>query len=222
MRVCRLLAVFLCSLWKTMIPASDAVITTDLFFALPHIPRANVEMVIPYAKSTVMCFGACASRQPSCQGFVVNGADLAKPCKLLIGLNGVKIPATPRVKAYVTRIIDGQVIHYDTTLRNWIDASTYCASLKKQLIRPATVIANAAVLEAMNLLYMFVGATTDLAAPNFVRDLYDNQQMPVTWATWRKYLGSPKVYLGFVQGAFEDLNDSWIPDATVTVCMPKP
>ncbi|XP_064079648.1 uncharacterized protein LOC135196787 [Macrobrachium nipponense] len=222
MRACRLLVVFLCTLWKTMIPASDAVITNNRFFALPHIPTANVEMVLPYAKSTLQCFGACASHQPSCQGFVVNSVDLTQPCKLLIGLTGLKNAATPNTKAYVTRIIDGQVIHYNATRRTWADANAYCAGLNKQLIRPATVIANAVVLEAMNPLYIFVGALTDLADPNLVRDLYDNQQLGVTWASWRRYLGDPKKYMAYVEGAFEDINDYWTPSATGTICMPKP
>ncbi|XP_066981582.1 uncharacterized protein [Macrobrachium rosenbergii] len=221
MRALGLLVVFLCTLWKMMIPASDAVITVNSFFALPHIPRANVEMVIPSAKGTLRCFAACTSRQPSCQGFVVNGADLTQPCTLLIGLNGQKIPTTSMVKAYVTRIIDGQVIYYDTAPRNWSDAFALCAGLNKQLIRYSTVISNSVVLEAMNPLYMFVAALTDTVSTNSVRDFYNNALMSGNWVSWRSYMGPPRLYVSFVQGALEDINDFWIPDATVTICMPK-
>ncbi|XP_066987450.1 uncharacterized protein [Macrobrachium rosenbergii] len=219
MRAWWLLVVFLCTLWKAMTPASGVVMTINRFFALPHIPRANVEMVIPSAKSTLLCFGACASLQPSCQGFIVNGVDLTQPCTLLIGLNGTKTPATYKVKAYVTRIIDGKVIHYDTTTRNWKGAVDYCASLNKQLIRYPTAAPNAVILEAMNPEYVFIAAITDQVSTNSARDLYSNQLMTVNWAPNRVYRYN-LWYMVFYVGNFVDINDFWAPPNTATICMP--
>ncbi|XP_066981241.1 uncharacterized protein [Macrobrachium rosenbergii] len=219
MRSWGLLVVFLCTLWKMMIPTSDAVNIINRFFALPHIPRANVEMVIPSAKSTLLCFGACTSLQSSCQGFVVNTADLAQPCTLLIDLNGTKIPAKFWLRAYVSRIIDGQVIHYDTTQRTWTMAVSYCAGLNKQLLRYSTASANNIVLEAMNPKYMFIGAQTDTVSTNSARDIYSNQLMAVNWVSWRLY-SSDKLCLVLSEAAFTDTVDNFTPTPSATICMP--